>query len=380
LENLDRHFESGRERARARPAIYLSDSLSRDAKIRTLEETVRLETRAKTLNPKWYEGMLKHGHRGVAEIENHLSNTFGWSATADAVDDWVYAEVAKTFLLDEAMLERLRTLNPHSAHSLVNRLLKLTAAATGMLIPRCLRNCVRSLRTWKTSSKESPELNATVFYIGSSLLAPLRTAECEINRELGLDLTIKAFNFGASLTEDEWSSVDQDLSVADVVFVIHVMDGENAARLLLTLEQYKQRHRAVIVINCMPDLMRRTRMGKLDFAKFGRPTNQKVSRRVTSAGLPGRGDGQVAEGQSKSEADRAGGSRRLLGTVSSWIGEQVRLRGAKNGHSHTRYLKLVDRLPGLLRFVPGAGALRDVKNYLSLFCYFLQPTPRISRR
>jgi magnesium chelatase subunit H len=112
------------KRAKARPAIYLSDTLSRDVKIRTLEETVRLETRAKTLNPKWYEGMLKHGFRGVAEIENHVSNTFGWSATADAVDDWIYSEVANTFLFDESMLERLRDLNPHSAHSLVQRLLE----------------------------------------------------------------------------------------------------------------------------------------------------------------------------------------------------------------------------------------------------------------
>ena len=131
ITDVDHYFEylggiskAVEKRARARPAIYLSDSLSRDAKIRTLEETVRLETRAKTLNPKWYEGMLKHGHRGVAEIENHVSNTFGWSATADAVDDWVYTEVAKTFLLDGTMLERLRTLNPHSAHSLANRLLE----------------------------------------------------------------------------------------------------------------------------------------------------------------------------------------------------------------------------------------------------------------
>ena len=68
--------------------------------------------------------MLKHGHRGVAEIENHVSNTFGWSATADAVDDWIYTEVANTFVLDEEMLERLRNLNPHSAHSLVRRLLE----------------------------------------------------------------------------------------------------------------------------------------------------------------------------------------------------------------------------------------------------------------
>jgi len=131
ITDVDHYFEylggiskAVETRAQARPSIYLSDSLSRDARIRSLEETVRLETRAKTLNPKWYEGMLKHGFRGVAEIESHVSNTFGWSATADAVDDWIYTEVAKTFALDDAMLERLRTLNPHSAHSLIGRLLE----------------------------------------------------------------------------------------------------------------------------------------------------------------------------------------------------------------------------------------------------------------
>jgi magnesium chelatase subunit H len=131
LTDVDHYFEylggvskAVEQRAKARPAIYLSDTLSREVKIRTLEETVRLETRAKTLNPKWYEGMLRHGFRGVSEIENHVSNTFGWSATADAVDDWIYSEVANTFVFDESMLERLKDLNPHSAHSLVRRLLE----------------------------------------------------------------------------------------------------------------------------------------------------------------------------------------------------------------------------------------------------------------
>jgi len=68
--------------------------------------------------------MLKHGFRGVAEIESHVANTFGWSATADAVDGWIYTEVANTFILDEGMLARLRDLNPHSARSLVARLLE----------------------------------------------------------------------------------------------------------------------------------------------------------------------------------------------------------------------------------------------------------------
>ena len=114
---IERHAEG-------RPRIYLSDTLSPDAKVRSLEETIRLETRTKTLNPKWYEGMLKHGYRGVAEIESHVTNTFGWSATADAVDGWIYDEVAETYVLDETMLERLGALNPASARSLVARLLE----------------------------------------------------------------------------------------------------------------------------------------------------------------------------------------------------------------------------------------------------------------
>ncbi len=131
ITDVDHYFEylggisrAVEKRAQARPSIYLSDSLSPQTKIRSLEETIRLETRAKTLNPKWYEGMLKHGFRGVAEIENHVLNTFGWSATADAVDPWIYTDIAKTFLLDAEMFTRLQELNPHSVQSLTKRLLE----------------------------------------------------------------------------------------------------------------------------------------------------------------------------------------------------------------------------------------------------------------
>ena len=131
ITDVDHYFEylggiskAVEVRTQVRPAIYLSDSLSPQTRIRSLEETVRLETRTKTLNPKWYEGMLKHGFRGVAEIENHVANTFGWSATADAVDPWIYTEISNTFLLDTVMLERLAELNPHSVESLARRLLE----------------------------------------------------------------------------------------------------------------------------------------------------------------------------------------------------------------------------------------------------------------
>jgi magnesium chelatase subunit H len=137
ITDVDHYFEylggvskAVENRSGARPAIYLSDSTSPAAKVRTLEETVRLETRTKTLNPKWYEGLLQHGFSGVAEIESHVTNTFGWSATAGAVDKWIYDEVAATFVLDEQMLARLKSMNPHSVRSMVARLLE--AAGRGL--------------------------------------------------------------------------------------------------------------------------------------------------------------------------------------------------------------------------------------------------------
>ena len=105
-------------------------------------------------------------------------------------------------------------------------------------------------------------------YVGSSLLAPLKNAEREINRVHKLDLRVAAYNFGSPLSDDEWVEVERDLEEANVIFVIHVMDGENASRLLGALERFKDRHDAVVVINCMPELMRRTRMGKLDVGSF----------------------------------------------------------------------------------------------------------------
>lgn len=130
ITDVDHYFEylggvtKAVEKRAARPRVYLSDTLSPAAKVRTLEETIHLEARTKLLNPRWQEGMLKHGFSGVAEIEHQVTNTFGWSATADAVDEWVYDKVAETFVLDEEMLKRLSALNPHSARVMVGRLLE----------------------------------------------------------------------------------------------------------------------------------------------------------------------------------------------------------------------------------------------------------------
>jgi cobalamin biosynthesis Mg chelatase CobN len=67
------------------PAAFIADTTTANAQVRTLSETVRLDTRTKLLNPKWYEGMLASGYEGAREIQKRLNNTLGWSATAGCV-------------------------------------------------------------------------------------------------------------------------------------------------------------------------------------------------------------------------------------------------------------------------------------------------------
>ncbi|NDI22311.1 MAG: magnesium chelatase subunit H, partial [Betaproteobacteria bacterium] len=131
VTSLDQYFDSlgGISRAvaaaqgRAIP-VYISDQTQGSAKVRSLQEQVDLEARTRMLNPKWYEAMLKHGYEGVRQIESHLTNTMGWSATTGKVPEWVYQQVTETFIKDREMRDRLANLNPDASAKLVQRLLE----------------------------------------------------------------------------------------------------------------------------------------------------------------------------------------------------------------------------------------------------------------
>jgi magnesium chelatase subunit H len=113
------------KRARGTTApVYIGDQTSSAGVVRTLGEQVALESRTRTLNPKWYEGMLKHGYEGVRQIETQVKNTMGWSATTGEVAPWVYEQVSRTFVLDPAMRERLAALNPTATAKLAHRLIE----------------------------------------------------------------------------------------------------------------------------------------------------------------------------------------------------------------------------------------------------------------
>ncbi|MEL6577436.1 MAG: cobaltochelatase subunit CobN, partial [Pseudomonadota bacterium] len=132
VTTIDHYFDTlggiGRAVKRARKGqqvpVYIGDQTKGEGKVRTLSEQVALETRTRTLNPKWFEGMLAHGAEGVRQIEASITNTVGWSATTGAVEPWVYQRTAETFVLDEAMRRRLATLNPKASARLASRLIE----------------------------------------------------------------------------------------------------------------------------------------------------------------------------------------------------------------------------------------------------------------
>ncbi|MEM6324462.1 MAG: cobaltochelatase subunit CobN, partial [Pseudomonadota bacterium] len=105
-------------------AVYISDTTRGSGKVRTLADQVALETRARSLNPKFHEALLRHGAEGVRQIESAVTNVMGWSATTGQVEPWVYQRISETFMLDEDMRARLAALNPAASSRMANRLIE----------------------------------------------------------------------------------------------------------------------------------------------------------------------------------------------------------------------------------------------------------------
>ena len=103
---------------------FTGDQTRGDAAVRTLSEQINLETRTRSLNPKWFEPLLQHGHEGVRQIEAQITNTLGWSATTGQVDPDLYDQLSETFVLDEEMRRKLVELNPKASLRVANRLLE----------------------------------------------------------------------------------------------------------------------------------------------------------------------------------------------------------------------------------------------------------------
>ena len=75
------------------------------------EETSRV-FRARVVNPKWLAAMRRHGYKGAFELAATVDYLFGYDATTGVVADWMYEQLAHTYVLDAENREFLAESNP----------------------------------------------------------------------------------------------------------------------------------------------------------------------------------------------------------------------------------------------------------------------------
>jgi cobaltochelatase CobN len=113
------------------PAAYVGDSALPDAvKTRTLAEETHRVFRARVVNPRWIAAMRRHGYKGAFELAATVDYLFGYDATAGVVADWMYEQLAASYVFDDETRRFLERSNPWALRGISERLLE--AAQRGL--------------------------------------------------------------------------------------------------------------------------------------------------------------------------------------------------------------------------------------------------------
>jgi cobaltochelatase CobN len=113
------------------PKGYVGDSADPSrVKTRSLSEEARRVFRSRVANPRWIEAMQRHGYKGAFELSATVDYLFGYDATAGVVEDWMYRDVTRKYVLDEEVRNFMQESNPWALRAISERLLE--AAERGL--------------------------------------------------------------------------------------------------------------------------------------------------------------------------------------------------------------------------------------------------------
>ena len=107
------------------PRQFFGDSSDPSrARVRDLQDEARRVFRSRVVNPKWMQSMQRHGYKGAFELAATVDYMFGYDATAQVIEDWMYADVTREYVLNPEMQEFFRQSNPWALRGIVERLLE----------------------------------------------------------------------------------------------------------------------------------------------------------------------------------------------------------------------------------------------------------------
>ena len=94
------------------------------ARVRKLEDEARRVFRTRVVNPKWIDSMKRHGYKGAFELSATVDYMFGYDATAQVIEDWMYENVTESYVFDPDTQEFFQQSNPWALRDIVERLLE----------------------------------------------------------------------------------------------------------------------------------------------------------------------------------------------------------------------------------------------------------------
>jgi cobaltochelatase CobN len=104
---------------------YYGDTREPDhVEVRDLADEIRRVVRTKLLNPKWIDGMKEHGYKGAADMMTRITRVYGWEAATREVDDWIFDDIAETFVNNDEMRQFFEENNPYAIEEIARRLLE----------------------------------------------------------------------------------------------------------------------------------------------------------------------------------------------------------------------------------------------------------------
>src|SRR5215211_1216446 len=113
------------------PKGFIGDSADPSRpRTRSLTEEARRVFRSRVANPKWIEAMQRHGYKGAFELSATVDYLFGYDATTGVVEDWMYRDVTRKYVLDEKVRDFMQESNPWALRAISERLLE--AAERGL--------------------------------------------------------------------------------------------------------------------------------------------------------------------------------------------------------------------------------------------------------
>ena len=107
------------------PEVYFGDnSQPTNPRVRKLTEEIARVYRSRVINPKWIEGVMRHGYKGAFEMAATVDYLFAYDATANCVADHMYQGVARAYIFDRQVREFIQTKNPWALRDMSERLLE----------------------------------------------------------------------------------------------------------------------------------------------------------------------------------------------------------------------------------------------------------------